>query len=321
MLQMRHLRLVALVVAAVLVVGCSAWGSDDEEAGSGPQGTGDVTGPSTTRPSTTTTTMPPPPPELPRGGTEIFPAFRVIANYGNAQSAAMGILGQTPPEQAAALVEEAAAPFAQPDRPVLPAFELIVSVAQGSPGTDGNYSVPTDLALVQAWLDAARAANMLLILDIQPGTSPFLPEVQRFESFLRQPDVGLALDSEWRLPPGQVPGQVIGSVDAAEVNEVSAWLAGIVAEERLPEKLFVLHQFTQSMITNRTAVVDQPGLATVFHVDGFGGRTIKLQKYDLLKGTEPFASGLKLFYDEDIDMFAPADVLALESPPDLVTYQ
>lgn len=328
--------LAVLLLSATLVAGCGS-GDDQASAGSGSSGRDggaragaddDGSGPddgSEVSSGTTSTTEAPtttaPPPELPRGGREIFPAHRVVANYGNAESAAMGILGQTPPEQAAAALEVAAAPFGQPDRPVLPAFELIVSVAQASPGSDGNYSVPTPLALVQRWLDAARAARMLLILDIQPGTSPFLPEVQRFESFLRQPDVGLALDSEWRMQPGQVPGRQIGSVDAAEINEVSAWLAGIVREERLPEKLFVLHQFTHSMITNRSAVVDQPGLVTLFHIDGFGGREIKLEKYQALKATPPFANGLKLFYDEDTDMFAPADVLALTPAPDLITYQ
>lgn len=333
---MRLIRSLIVVIAFIVTAAAGCGSGDDDNAGasgSGRDRDGSASGAGTDdtddgdagRETTTTTEAPTtttaPPPELPRGGREIFPAHRIVANYGNAESTAMGVLGETAPEQAAAALEVVAAPFAQPDRPVLPAFELIVSVAQASPGSDGNYSVPTDPALVQRWLDAARAARMLLILDIQPGSSPFLPEVQRFESFLRQPDVGLALDSEWRMQPGQIPGQQIGSVDAAEVNEVSAWLADIVREERLPEKLFVLHQFTHSMITNRPAVVDQPGLATLFHIDGFGGRDIKLKKYDALKATPPFANGFKLFYDEDTDIFAPADVLAMSPVPDLITYQ
>src|SRR5687768_10743737 len=66
------------------------------------------------RPATTTTTPPPPPPpppELPRGGREIFPAFRVVAHYGGATTWKLGILGETAPEEAAARVEAAAAPF------------------------------------------------------------------------------------------------------------------------------------------------------------------------------------------------------------------
>ncbi|HEX2577184.1 MAG TPA: hypothetical protein VHK88_12600, partial [Aquihabitans sp.] len=234
-------------------------------------------------------------------------------------STALGILGETPPEEAAARLAPAAEAFAQPDRPVLPAFELIVTVAQRNPGPSGTYSVPTPDDLIQRWLDAARAADMLLVLDLQPGTARFIDDARRFERFLREPDVGLALDPEWRMPNGGIPGEQIGTVDAAEVNEVSAWLSGIVAEGNLPEKLFVIHQFTESMITNRDAVIDQPGLATVFHIDGFGGRQIKLQKYEQLRG--PYATGFKLFHDEDTDMFGPADVLAFPFPPDLITYQ
>ncbi len=313
--------LALLLAASVLVVvlgGCS----DD---GDGPAGDAS---PTSTRATTTsgeaTTTTPPtnaPPPELPRGGRTLFPDRRVVAYYGNPGTAALGVLGETGPEEAAARVEEAAAPFDSPARPVLPAFELIVTVAQASPGSDGDHSAPTDLDVVQQWLDAARVAGMLLILDIQPGNAPFLPEVQRYEELLRQPDVGLALDSEWRMGPGEVPGEVLGSVDAAEVNEVSDWLAGIVAEEDLPEKVFLLHLFTESMITDREAVVDRPGLATVFHVDGFGSPAQKVAKYAALKGSGDFASGLKLFYDEDVEMFSPDQVLGIDPDVDLVTYQ
>jgi hypothetical protein len=308
--------MVGVVCALVVVAAC---GTSPPESGAdqGAASRGDRR----PRAPTTTTTAPPPPPELPRGGREIFPAFRVVAHYGNSATGALGILGETPPEQAAARVEAAAAPFAQPGRPVLPAFELIVSVAQASPGPDGDHSAPTDVAMVRRWLDAAREARMLLVLDVQPGLTPFPQEVRRYEELLREPDVGLALDSEWRMPPGGVPGKKIGTVDAAEINEVSTWLATIVKEGNLPEKLFVLHQFTFGMITNRPAVVDQPGLATVFHIDGFGGRQIKLQKYQALQATPPFANGLKLFHDEDTNMFAPPDVLAMTPAPDLITYQ
>lgn len=249
----------------------------------------------------------------------LFPDFRVVAHYGNAESAAMGILGETSPTEAAVRLEAVASEWAQDGRPVLPAFELIVTVAQPDPGPSGDYSSATPDDLVQQWHRAARDADMLLILDLQPGTGSFLDAARRYEDLLREPDVGLALDPEWRMPPGEVPGLTIGTVDASEVNEVSEWLAEIVAEEHLPEKLFVIHLFTEAMVTNRDSVEDRDGLATVFHVDGFGGRAVKLQKYEQLKG--PFATGFKLFHDEDTDLFGPADVLAFDDPPDLITYQ
>jgi len=297
----------------------SSDGSSSTEEATPPSLSPTVATTTTAVPTTTTTTTPPKASELPRGGTEIFPAFRVVAHYGNAQSASLGILGETAPEEAAARLLPAAEAFAQPDRPVLPAFELIVSVAQGSPGPNGTYSIATPEDMVWQWLEAARAADMLLVLDLQPGTQTFLEDARRFERILREPDVGLALDAEWRVAPGVIPGQEIGTVDAAEINEVSAWLADIVAAEGLPEKLFVLHLFTESMISNREAVVERPGLATTYHVDGFGGREVKLEKYEALKG--PYAKGLKLFHDEDTNIFGPADVLGFVDPPDLITYQ
>ncbi len=60
----------------------------------------------------------------------------------------------------------------------------------------------------------------------------------------------------------------IGTVDAAEINQVVEWLAGIVGEEALPQKLLVLHQFKFSMITNRRQVRTPPEPAVLIHMDG-----------------------------------------------------
>ena len=70
-------------------------------------------------------------------------------------------------------------------------------------------------AVIRRYLRAARQAKALLLLDIQPGRSDFFTETTRLEKWLKEPDVGLALDPEWRVVDGQVPGQVIGHVDAA----------------------------------------------------------------------------------------------------------
>ncbi len=206
---------------------------------------------------------------------------------------------------------------------MLPAFELIATIATSAPGADGSYSTPLDPETVQRYLDVARANDMLLILDVQPGRAPFLEEAKRYERFLREPDVGLALDPEWYVPaPGRLGGGTIGSTDAATINQVSAWLADIVAEEGLPEKLFVVHQFKESMVRDRHLVVDRPGLATTFHIDGFGGQAAKISKYRLLRPEAPYNVGFKLFYDADTDLLTPDEVMTLLSPPpDLVTYQ
>lgn len=253
---------------------------------------------------------------------QIFPNFRIVALYGNDSSPALGVLGEQSPDAAAARLEQVIAPFrAVSDRPILGAFELIATVAQAAPGPSGLYRAPSSDELIQRYLDAARAHGLMLVLDIQPGRSDFLTEAKRYEKFLRQPDVHLALDPEWRVGPNSVPGQVVGQVSAAEVNSVADWLAAIVAAEKLPEKLFVVHQFQVRMITDRAALRDRAGLAVTIHMDGFGTRSQKLATYSFTQAAAPFHNGFKLFYDEDVNMFSPAETLGLSPAPDLVTYQ
>ena len=125
--------------------------------------------------------------------------------------------------------------------------------------------------MIDRYLRAAGGAKALLVLDIQPGRGDFLAEARRLERWLAQPDVGLALDPEWRVGPSEVPGKVIGSVSAEEVNAVSGYLAGLVRRHDLPEKLFVLHQFTDDMLRDKARIARRRGLATTVNIDGFGG--------------------------------------------------
>ena len=102
-----------------------------------------------------------------------------------------------------------------------------------------------------------------MVLDLQPGRTDFLTQAKRYEEVLKLPYVGLALDPEWRLKPDQVHLRQIGSVSAAEVNTVSQWLAGLVRRESLPQKLFLVHQFDFSMITERETLETPSELAVV----------------------------------------------------------
>src|SRR6185503_12100786 len=106
----------------------------------------------------------------------------------------------------------------------------------------------------------------------------FFTEATRLRKWLKEPDVGLALDPEWRMGPGQVPGNVIGSVSAREVNATTAWLSKLVTRYKLPEKLLLVHEFTDSMVP-QAQLKRPPGLAYVLNVDGFGTQTLKLAKY------------------------------------------
>jgi len=261
------------------------------------------------------------PAELPRGGRRIFPDFRVVAFYGAPQDDELGELGIGPPARAARRLERQARPYARKTRPVLPAMELIATVAAADPGDDGLYRMRQPDAVIARYLRAARKAKALLLLDIQPGHADFLAEAQHLERWLREPDVGLALDPEWHTP-GRQPGSVIGSVDSRTVNAVSEWLSRIVRANDLPEKLFVVHQFTPDMIEDKPLVKRRPGLAITMNVDGFGDRPNKRSKYDQFTDEAVrFHDGFKLFYREDVNLMAPRHVLRLTPPPDLVVYE
>jgi hypothetical protein len=133
--------------------------------------------------------------------------------------------------------------------------------------------------------------------------------------------VGLALDPEWRMGPHGVPGRRIGSVSAAEVNRVSAWLDGLTARQGLPEKVFMLHQFRPEMIRHIERVRDRDNLALVQHVDGFGTPGEKLATFHRVVRPRQFALGFKLFYDEDVHRMRPAQVLAIRPRVSFVSFQ
>jgi hypothetical protein len=251
----------------------------------------------------------------------LFPTYRMVALYGTDRSDLMGALGEQSPEAAAERLAEVIEPWREGDRPVLGTFELIATIATAGPGSDGMYRSPSSASQIQKYLDVAREYGYYLLLDIQPGRSDFLTETQRYEQFIREPDVGIALDPEWRMGPDEVPGELVGQVTAAEVNEVAEYLAQIVREEGLPQKLLVVHQFQDRMILNKGDLIAPPELAVNIHMDGFGTREEKLNTYSITQVEPPFWNGFKLFYDEDINMFSPADVLALDPVPDLITYQ
>jgi hypothetical protein len=267
------------------------------------------------------TAKPKPPPELPRGGRKLFPRYRIVAYYGAPQNVELGALGIGKPDGAGKRLLTQMKPYRRGGRHLMPAMELIAVVAAGHAQADGSYNYKQTHATVTRFLKAARRVKGLLILDIQPGHGDFMNLTKHFGRFLREPDVGLALDPEWHTP-GAVPGTVIGSTDAATVNRVSAYLSRVVKKYKLPQKLLIVHQFTDSMIRDKQTLRRRAGVALVLNVDGFGDQPNKISKY--MEFTHPrtrFRSGYKLFYKEDTNMMTPGQVLKLRPRPDLVVYE
>ncbi|HWC14801.1 MAG TPA: hypothetical protein VG929_09420 [Actinomycetota bacterium] len=310
---MLNRRLIACVVA-LLTTACTSGASDPAS--------GDASRPSSSVSRTDSARNDKKPLMLPRGGRRVFPRYRVVAHYGAAGTDELGVLGEGSPKEAARALARRARRYRRFDKPVMPAMELIATVAQGAAGSGGDYSVGSTDAEVKRYLRAVRKIDGLLILDVQPGQSGFLEEVKAYEKFLKEPDVGVALDPEWSMHGGAEPAEEIGWTTGRVVNRVSAYVAKIVADHDLPQKLFVIHQFTPRMVRQRHVIKPRKGLAITFHIDGFGGRAAKLSKYHALKMKRPFFNGFKLFLDEDVDMFSPREVMRKLKPrPDLLTYQ
>lgn len=261
--------------------------------------------------------------ELPRGGTELLPRYRMVGFYGAPQDEALGTLGIGSPAEASARLEKQAQEYERAKRPAMPFMELVAAIANADPGADGLYRSRQPKRVIDDYLEAARAGEQILVLDVQPGRADFPDEVDVLRRWLREPDVGLGLDPEWHVGDGEVPGQVIGSVDAAEVNRIAAGLSRMVERNDLPQKLLIVHQFTADMIVGIERLRSFPGVAVVLNVDGFGDEANKVAKYDDLhpgRRSELF-TGFKLFFEEDLGLMRPGDVLGLRPPPDVIVYE
>jgi hypothetical protein len=250
----------------------------------------------------------------------------MVALYGHPGTPAMGVLGEQGVAESVRRAKALAAEY-QPfvSEPVVPAFEIISTVADNAPGPDGDYSAEMTVADLRPWVDAARDAGVYVVLDLQPGRTDFLTQARRYEELLAQPHVGLALDPEWRLGPQQRHLAQIGSVGVDEINSVIDWLAGLTREHSLPQKLLMIHQFRLSMVTGRERLdTSRDELSVVLHADGFGTPGLKFETWNALHQDVPagVSWGWKNFYDEDSPTFTPAQTMQIgPTTPVFVSYQ
>lgn len=320
--------LAAALSTVLLASGCVG-ASDRPKAGSPTSGVSGAASvqPGSAQPAPTLTPTPTAtsPVELPRGGRAIFPHYRLVGFAGHPGSTALGRLGVGDLDDRAREIEKVAKPYAD-GRTVLPVLELIATVVQGSPGRDGMYRTRSSDAPIARHLAAARKVQGLLLLNIQPGRSDFLTEVRAYAKWLREPDVGIALDPEWRMGPGQVPMRVYGHTTGQEIDSVARYLSGIVAADDLPQKVLVFHQVAVSVVRDQQAIRSHPGVAVVKSVDGIGSRQMKEHTYRAVMKGRPRSvhPGFKLFYEEDRrfgPLMTPKQVLALTPEPEYILYE
>jgi len=223
-------------------------------------------------------------------------------------------------------LETEASHYADGRKP-LPVFELIAVVVQSGAGPDGKFRRRVDDSVVDQYLRAARQAKALLLLNVQPGHSDFLTEVKSFESYLHEPDVGLALDPEWAMKPKQQPGVYYGQTTGEVVNDVGAYLSEIVEKDNLPEKALVFHQVNREVLKDEELIGAHPGVVLIKSVDGLGPAHTKVNTYNyLIKTMQSYVHpGFKLFFDEDTrngsHLMAPRQVMSLNPKPEYVMYE
>jgi hypothetical protein len=263
--------------------------------------------------------------QLPGGGQVLFPGHRLVALYGHPGTPGLGVLGRQDRSASIARARQMAAAYRPLSRiPVVPAFEIIATVAEASPGPDGTYSYETPVSELLPWVRQATADGLYVVLDLQPGRASLLAQAEHYESLLALPDVGLALDAEWKLQPRQKPLRQIGHVDISEVNRVVSWLAALTARHDLPQKLLVLHQFQLAMLTGERYLDTSHGdLAIVIHMDGQGTPRVKQGTWNAVTAAAPRGVffGWKNFLVKDHPMLTPRQTMAETPAPVMISYQ
>lgn len=254
----------------------------------------------------------------------ILPQYRILLFYGFPGDANMGILGEYDMARLMELLYEQAAAYeaADPGRPVKIAFEVIASVAQREPQADGSYLLDAPSTLLDEYTAFTAEHDILLFFDLQIGRRTVQTEVEGLRRWLEYGHVHLALDPEFSMKDGQVPSEVIGSVDAADITWTQEYLAELTAGLGLPPKVLIVHQFTEGMIANKDQLAPVPGVQLVVEFDGWGSPDLKRTGYAATITNMPVEyNGIKLFYRQDQPLMTPQEVLDLSPVPDIVIYQ
>jgi hypothetical protein len=256
----------------------------------------------------------------------ILPRKRIVAFYGNPLSRRMGILGEFDPDVMLRKLDDEAAAWsrADPSTPVQPALHLIVLVANASPGPSGKYRTRHDSAMIEKVYGWARSRNALLFVDLQVGQSTLQQELPWIEKFLVRPDVHLGIDPEFSMKGGGIPGQRVGTYDAADINYATRFLAGLVDKYRLPPKILVVHRYTPGGVTNYRKIALDPRVQIVVEMDGFGAPWVKRDTYwrDIKREPVQF-TGWKQFtkLKNDRPPTPREDILRLWPVPLYIQYQ
>ena len=270
------------------------------------------------------TAMSTPGPKDVRRAASALPKSRILSYYGFPGNELMGILGAYGKDAVLEKLRAQAAAYEAVDstRPMKLAFEVIASVAQADAGEDGNYLVYTDDDVIKDYVDYTRKHDLTLILDVQYGRKSTKDELDAMEPWLKHDHVHVALDPEFAVKEGEVPGRDLGTIDASDVTYAQKRLADFAKTQGISPKMLIVHQFNYYSISNKEKIEPVDGVDFVLEVDGWGPPEDKLATYGVIAGPPLIEYyGFKLWYDQDDPIMTPQQVLALNPSPDVIIYQ
>lgn len=258
----------------------------------------------------------------------ILPDKRIVCYYGNPSSSRMGALGEYPREEMLRRLDAEVKKWtaADPEHPAVPCLHMVTVVAQGEAGPSGKYRSQMRDVQTDSIYRMIRDKGGIFFIDVQVGQDDIRNLLPRFEEFLKRPDVHFAVDPEFYMRDGVLPGRKIGTMTAADINYVSGELARIVRENNLPPKVLVIHRFTRGMVTNSKDIKLRPEVQIVMDMDGWGAPWLKRDSYRDYIVREPVQfTGFKLFYHNDTKkgdpLMQPKDLLRLHPVPLYLQYQ
>ncbi len=196
---------------------------------------------------------------------------------------------------------------------VIPGVHLIYAMAVpcGEEGDCLDYLEGATGTIVEAYIKPAAERGWVVVLDTQLGRSDPVPQVSRMieRGYLKHDNVHVAIDPEYHSVPGHLtPGIPIGTVNAAQINDVQKLLDDYVRNTNLKtRKILIVHQFGDAnvndgvpfMIEDKKTLRSFENVELVIDADGLGSPAVKVQKYNLMTDTRvyPFIRfrGIKIF--------------------------
>lgn len=249
---------------------------------------------------------------------------RLVAFYGTPLSKKMGVLGQSSPQEMMKQLKAQAAAYSNldPAHPAIPTIELIATSAQRTPGPDGLYVLKLPTHIIDTYAKLAKENHAMLLLDIQLGRASVMHGVKAIAPYLKLPYVDLAIDTEYHVGKGEIPGKDLGHIDGADIQKAIDYVDKIVREYNLPDKVVVVHQFAGKIINHKNLIHPTKHVEVVLNFDGFGRSAVKMAAYGKLVRKQPIQyGGFKLFYKADDPLLTPKQVLQLDPAPAVVDYE